>query len=196
VLTNLRLLYLSYDQKSTTLTLPLRDISQVEAGEKTGFLTSTPAVTIVYRQDGRDRRTTWSVPAEMIDYGGVFMSTKRQPNRHTASEFADMLNRERGGPSPTGVQRGSNKPDWGDIKESLSGRVASLVGRHVRVLDDALVVYQERDFNSAVIDHPAKGSEIHIASQSEVEGREWFEAVLPNGMKGYVLAANARSHTT
>ena len=196
VLTNLRLLYLSYDQKSTTLMLPLRDISQVEAGEKKGFLTSTPAVTVIYRKDGRDRRTTWSVPPEMIDYGGIFMGTKRQANRHTAGEFADLLNRERASPSQTGAQRGSDKPDRGDIKEALSGRGAALVVRNVRVLDDALVVYQERDFHSAVIDHPTKGSEIQIASQSEVEGREWFEAVLPNGIRGYVLAASVRSHTT
>ena len=97
VLTNIRLLYMSYDQKRITLAVPVGAISQVEVGKKKGFLTSTPAVTVVYRIDGRDERTTWSVPPEMVEYGNplLFMGDKRQTNRYTADQFAELLNRER-----------------------------------------------------------------------------------------------------
>lgn len=99
VLTNSRLLYLSYDQKRTTLAVSLGEISQVEAGTKKGFLTSSPAVTVFYGQDGRNRRVTFSVPSEMIDYGGAFMTTKRHANRYTADGFSNLLNQERAKPS-------------------------------------------------------------------------------------------------
>ena len=99
VLTNLRLLYLSYDQKRTTLAVPLGAISQVDVGQKKGLfgLGSTPTVTVVYQIDARPNRTTWSVPKEMVEYGNplIFMGDKRHTNPRTAGEFAELLNRER-----------------------------------------------------------------------------------------------------
>ncbi len=66
VLTDRRLMYLSYDQKRTTLAVPLGAISQVEAGKKKGFLTSTPVVTVVYRIDAF-AHPAW--PTSRISFG-------------------------------------------------------------------------------------------------------------------------------
>ncbi len=79
------------------------------------------------------------------------------------------------------------------VKESLRNRSGSITAR--KVSDDALVVYQDCDLNSAVIGRPAKGTEIQIGSFAEIGGRQWFEVALPNGDRGHTLAASARSHT-
>jgi len=70
-----------------------------------------------------------------------------------------------------------------------------MAGRKVRTFDDGLVVYEGCDVNSAVISRPLKGSEIQLGLSSEIERREWLEAVLPDGQRGYVLASSARSHS-
>lgn len=71
-----------------------------------------------------------------------------------------------------------------------------LAGRKVRTLDDALLVYQDRDLSSGVVARPPNGTEVQLGSLSELDGREWLEAVLPNGDKGYVLGVSVRSHAT
>jgi len=68
-------------------------------------------------------------------------------------------------------------------------------GRKVSTIDEVVLVYQDRDLNAAAIGRPPKGTEIQLGFLSEVEGRQWIEAVLPDGKKGYVLAASARSHS-
>ena len=82
------------------------------------------------------------------------------------------------------------------VKQSIAGKRESLAGQSVRAADDSLFIYQDCDFNSAIVGRPVKGTEIQLGAMSEIEGREWFEAALPNGDKGYVLAATTRSHTT
>jgi hypothetical protein len=72
----------------------------------------------------------------------------------------------------------------------------SLAARKVRTLDGALCVFEDRDWNSAVIFQPPHGSEIQLGAVTEVHGREWIEAALPDGLSGYVLGASIRSHTT
>jgi hypothetical protein len=59
--------------------------------EKKGLFRLTPAVTVAYRKDARNNRTTWSVPKEMVDYGNslLFIGDKRQANPCTADEFAE-----------------------------------------------------------------------------------------------------------
>ena len=69
-----------------------------------------------------------------------------------------------------------------------------LAGAKVRVLDDALVVYQDCDLQSPVLASVHGGTEIQLGPMSEVEGRAWIEAALPTGVKGYLLQASARSH--
>ena len=71
----------------------------------------------------------------------------------------------------------------------------SMAGRKVRTFDDGLVVYEGCDVNSAVISRPLKGSEIQLGSSSEIEEREWLEAALHDGKRGYILASSARSHS-
>ena len=97
VVTNLRLLYMSYDQKRTTLAVPLGAISQVEVGKKKKLLSLIPTLTVAYQEDAGPNRTTWFVPPEMVEYGNplLFMGDKRQANPHTADQFAELLNRER-----------------------------------------------------------------------------------------------------
>lgn len=70
-----------------------------------------------------------------------------------------------------------------------------LAGRKVRTLDDTLQVFQDRDLNSAVVGNFPKDVEIQLGGVSEIEGREWLEATLPNGTTGYLVSASARSHT-
>ena len=109
----------------------------------------------------------------------------RRVQRFNADLATDILRR-----------KGQNGPIYTTeaIKELL-GRRNELTGHTVKALDDHLIVYQECDLSSAVIGRPATGTEIQIGAMSEIEGRQWFEAALPNGDKGYLLAANARSHT-
>jgi hypothetical protein len=71
----------------------------------------------------------------------------------------------------------------------------SLANRRVKTLDGGLVIYQDRDLNSPIINFPPSGTEIQLGSSSMVAGREWLEAILPNGFKGYALGPSLRSHT-
>lgn len=73
---------------------------------------------------------------------------------------------------------------------------SSLAGRKVRTLDGALRVFEDRDFNSAVRSVLPYGAEIQLGATSEVDGREWIEAALPDGTSGYVLGSSTRSHAT
>ncbi len=68
--------------------------------------------------------------------------------------------------------------------------------RRVRTLDDAIQVFQDRDFDSAVISRVRQGVELQLGATSQVFRREWVEATLPDGICGFVLGATARSHTT
>lgn len=71
----------------------------------------------------------------------------------------------------------------------------SLLGRTVQTLDDALLVYERCDFNSAIVSHLPKGTGVHLESIEEIDGRQWIKAVLANGDRGCILAASVRSHT-
>ena len=63
-----------------------------------------------------------------------------------------------------------------------------------KTLDDTLMIFQDRDLNSPIACHPPMGADIQLSSRSEIEGREWLEATLPGGTRGYVLGASARSN--
>ena len=69
-----------------------------------------------------------------------------------------------------------------------------LEGRKVRTVDAGLSVYQAPDLGVTFVPLPA-GTEIELGSMSEPDGRQWFGVILPNGDRGYVLAASIRSHT-
>jgi len=69
-------------------------------------------------------------------------------------------------------------------------------GRRARTIDGAVRVFQDRDLNSAMKSEVPQGVVLHLGVASEVGGREWVEATLPDGTSGYVLGANVRSHTT
>lgn len=73
---------------------------------------------------------------------------------------------------------------------------SSLVGRKVRTTDNALRVFEACDVNSAVRSQLPIEAEIQLGTASEIGGREWIEATLPNGTSGYVVGASLRSHTT
>jgi hypothetical protein len=105
-------------------------------------------------------------------------------------------------PSPAVPVRGTMSEKDHDLKESFSTpRPAlmpagtTLAGRMVKTVDDALVVYRDRDLQSDIVARPAKGTEIQLRSVSDLGGREWLETVLPNGHTGYVLGASVRSHS-
>jgi len=65
----------------------------------------------------------------------------------------------------------------------------------VTATDDALRIYTERDLSSAVAVQVRRGSEIQLGAATVFEGKEWIEATVENNV-GYILAPNARSHTT
>jgi hypothetical protein len=67
----------------------------------------------------------------------------------------------------------------------------------VKTTDDALQIYQDRDFGSPVVANLQKDVEIQLGAQSIHEGRQWIEASLTGGgVSGYVLGPSARGHTT
>lgn len=68
--------------------------------------------------------------------------------------------------------------------------------RIVRTIDDTLAVFHARDLNSAQVCRLAEGREITLGHTSEFEGRQWAEALLPDGIRGYVLGPSALGHTT
>jgi hypothetical protein len=73
--------------------------------------------------------------------------------------------------------------------------IGSLQGRKVRTLDDTLRAFQDRDLNSPVIGQLPAGVEIQLGAVSEIEGREWVEATLPDGTAGFLVSASDRRHT-
>jgi hypothetical protein len=70
-----------------------------------------------------------------------------------------------------------------------------LANRRVKTLDGAVTIYQDRDLNSPTISSPPIGTEVQLGSPSIVAGREWVEATLPNGDRGYALGPNVRGHS-
>lgn len=73
--------------------------------------------------------------------------------------------------------------------------IAGLTGQRIRTLDDSLRVFQNHDLNSDVIRQIPQGLEIQLGAATEIDGREWIEANLPDGAVGYVLGSSVRSHT-
>jgi ribosomal protein S27E len=71
-----------------------------------------------------------------------------------------------------------------------------LRNRRVTTLDGELMVYQGCDSKSAAVGSPPRGTEIYLGSVAIVDGREWVEATLPNGDRGYALGPSVRSHCT
>jgi hypothetical protein len=59
-----------------------------------------------------------------------------------------------------------------------------LAGGRVKALDDALVVHQDRDPKSPPVGKVPPGTEINLGPVTEVDGREWVEAGLPDGTQG------------
>jgi hypothetical protein len=74
-------------------------------------------------------------------------------------------------------------------------RPHELEGIRVRTTDDALRVFEGPDFQSALKSEVPCGAELHLGSAFEVEGREWVEVILPDGVSGFALGASLRSHT-
>ena len=62
------------------MAVPPGAISKVEVVQKKGLflLSSTSAVTVIYQNDNKPKRTTWPVPKEMVDDGNpvIFMVAK------------------------------------------------------------------------------------------------------------------------
>jgi hypothetical protein len=75
----------------------------------------------------------------------------------------------------------------------LSG---SFEKQNVIVLDDDLVVYENRDLGSAVVARSFNGMQLVLDTPTIHEGREWMEATMADGRVGYVLGPVARGHTT
>lgn len=101
--------------------------------------------------------------------------------------------RKCGAPVGQGVSECFECRQKGSLRGNL--REKQLPGRRVKTLDGTLMLYQGRDLRSSVISRLPAEAEIQLGSRSEVDGREWLEARLPNGTGGYVLGASARSHT-
>jgi hypothetical protein len=74
------------------------------------------------------------------------------------------------------------------------GSPSALINKKVKTLDDAVVIYAGCDLKSAVVASPSQGTEIDLGAALMVEGREWVEATLPGGERGYALGPNVRSH--
>jgi hypothetical protein len=70
------------------------------------------------------------------------------------------------------------------------------VQRIVRTIDDTLAVFHARDLNSTQVCRLPEGTEFTLGHTSEIEGRRWIEALLPDGIRGYVLGPSALGHTT
>jgi hypothetical protein len=70
------------------------------------------------------------------------------------------------------------------------------VQRIVRTTDDTLALFHARDSNSSQVFRLPEGREFTLGQTSEFEGRQWVEALLPDGVRGYVLGPSALGHTT
>lgn len=92
------------------------------------------------------------------------------------------------------AQNSSSEPsanNWRSIQVSSS----LLANRSVTTLDGELKVYKSCDPKSATVGSPLRGTEIRLGSVEIVDGREWVEATLPNGDRGYALGPSLRSHS-
>lgn len=94
------------------------------------------------------------------------------------------------------AQYGANCQLAGEAEtRGLQALSASLLAnRKVKTLDGQVTVYKSCELKSAVVNSPPKGTEIQLGSISVIDGREWVEAILPNGDRGYALSPNLRSH--
>jgi hypothetical protein len=67
--------------------------------------------------------------------------------------------------------------------------------RTVKTVDDLLQVFHGTDLESGVIYQIPCGAEVQLGAMTEVEGRDWIEVNLQDGIAGYVLGSGVRSHT-
>ena len=74
-------------------------------------------------------------------------------------------------------------------------KVIKLAGAKVRAFDNELRILEDPDFQAAVKFEVPYGAELQLRAVTEIAGREWIEAILPDGTAGYVLAASVRNHT-
>jgi hypothetical protein len=74
-------------------------------------------------------------------------------------------------------------------------KTGSLSNQRVKTLDDAVLMYRDRDLNSPTFPPPPVGTELLLGSSSMLDGREWLEVTLPDGVQGYALGPNLRGHT-
>jgi hypothetical protein len=70
------------------------------------------------------------------------------------------------------------------------------VDRIVKTIDNTLAVFHARDLASAQVCRLPEGTELTLGHTSEFEGRQWIEALLPDGICGYVVGPSAMGHTT
>jgi hypothetical protein len=70
------------------------------------------------------------------------------------------------------------------------------VERLVKTIDDTVVIFHARGLTSAHVCQLSKGAELALGQTSELEGRLWVHALLPDGVSGYVLGPSALGHTT
>jgi hypothetical protein len=100
------------------------------------------------------------------------------------------------GTTPEERQEATQKERYQELGRILaSPRSADLLAnRMVKTIDGAFMIYQDRDLNSPNMS-PATGTEIQLGASSIIAEREWVEATLPNGNKGYAFGANVRGHS-
>jgi hypothetical protein len=72
--------------------------------------------------------------------------------------------------------------------------MVALAGIWVWTFDNALRILESPDLQSAVKFEVPSGTELQLGAVSEIAGREWIEAMLPDGTAGHVLATSVRSH--
>jgi hypothetical protein len=73
-------------------------------------------------------------------------------------------------------------------------KVIRLAGSKVQTFDNTLRILEGPDFQSAVKSEVSYGTVLQLGATTEIAGRQWIEATLPDGTAGYVLAASVRSH--
>jgi hypothetical protein len=73
-------------------------------------------------------------------------------------------------------------------------KVIRLAGAKVQTFDNALRIFEDPDFQSAVKFEVPYGAVLQLGATTEIAGRKWIEAILPDGTAGYVLASSVRSH--
>src|ERR1051326_6078576 len=85
-----------------------------------------------------------------------------------------------------------SKTNFGPERVVLGAMEHDLAGKKVHV-DDVLQVFKSRDLKSDVLSQPGKDTVIQLGVVSDVDGREWIEATLPDGTFGFVLGPSVRS---